>query len=73
LPAAPSGDTSADDGFVLRPHGRYQHERSYVERVLADAHFEIVSIGTETLRYERQDPVIGLLVVAKRPADSGGE
>jgi predicted TPR repeat methyltransferase len=73
LPAAPSGDASADDGFVLRPHGRYQHERSYVERVLADAHFEIVSIGTETLRYERQDPVIGLLVVAKRPADSGGE
>jgi predicted TPR repeat methyltransferase len=67
LPAAPSGDPSAVDGFVLRPHGRYQHERSYVERVLADAHFEIVSIGTETLRYERQDPVIGLLVVAKRP------
>jgi predicted TPR repeat methyltransferase len=64
---------SADDGFVLRPHGRYQHDRSYVEQVLADAKFEIVSIGTETLRYERQDPVIGLLVVAKRPADSGGE
>ena len=67
-----SGDAPADDGFILRPHGRYQHERSYVERVLADTRFEIVSIATETLRYERQDPVIGLLVVAKRPAHSGG-
>jgi predicted TPR repeat methyltransferase len=59
-------DASVADGYVLRPHGRYQHERTYVERVLANAHLEIVSIGTETLRYERQDPVTGLLVVAKR-------
>jgi predicted TPR repeat methyltransferase len=70
---APSGHSSADDGFVLRPHGRYQHERSYVERTLADAKLEIVSIGTETLRYERQDPVTGLLVVARRPADVLGQ
>jgi predicted TPR repeat methyltransferase len=65
LEASPS-DASVADGYVLRPHGRYQHERSYVERVLADARFEIVSIGTQTLRYERQDPVTGLLVVARR-------
>jgi predicted TPR repeat methyltransferase len=72
LEALPA-DASVADGYVLRPHGRYQHERSYVEQVLANAHLEIVSIATETLRYERQDPVIGLLVVAKRPADLGGE
>lgn len=73
LPATESDDALADDGFVLRPHGRYQHERGYVERTLAAAHLQIVSITTETLRYERQDPVIGLLVVAKRPADPGSE
>jgi predicted TPR repeat methyltransferase len=66
-------DASVADGYVLRPHGRYQHERSYVERVLANAHLEIVSIATDTLRYERQDPVTGLLVVAKRPPDPGAE
>jgi predicted TPR repeat methyltransferase len=67
LEALPSRE-SADDGFVLRPHGRYQHDRSYVQRTLADANLEVVSIGSETLRYERQDPVVGLLVVAKRSA-----
>ncbi len=66
-------DASVADGYVLRPHGRYQHERSYVEQVLANAHLEIVSIATDTLRYERQDPVTGLLVVAKRPPDPGAE
>jgi len=59
LEASPA-NASAADGYVLLPHGRYQHERSYVERVLANAHLEIVLIGTETLRYERQDPVTGL-------------
>jgi predicted TPR repeat methyltransferase len=72
LEALPA-DASVADGYVLRPHGRYQHERSYVEQVLANAHLEIVSIATETLRYERQDPVTGLLVVAKRPADPRAE
>jgi predicted TPR repeat methyltransferase len=72
LEASPA-DASVADGYVLRPHGRYQHERSYVERALANAHLEIVSIATETLRYERQDPVTGLLVVAKRPSDPGAE
>jgi predicted TPR repeat methyltransferase len=72
LEALPAPE-SADDGFVLRPHGRYQHERSYVERTLAAAHLQTVSIATETLRYERQDPVVGLLVVAKRAADPGSE
>lgn len=66
-------DAPVVDGYVLLPHGRYQHERSYVERVLANAHLEIVSITTDTLRYERQDPVTGLLVVAKRPPDPGAE
>jgi predicted TPR repeat methyltransferase len=68
--AAPAGDAPAADGFVLRPHGRYVHERGYVEKALIEAGFDIVSIDTGTLRYERQNPVVGLLVIARRPDDS---
>ena len=53
--------------FVLLPHGRYQHRRNYVEAMLSASGLELQSISTETLRYERQEPVIGLVVVAKRP------
>jgi predicted TPR repeat methyltransferase len=57
------------EGFSLRPHGRYLHGRGYVADALEAANFEIVSIANDTLRHERQNPVIGLLVVAKRSVE----
>jgi predicted TPR repeat methyltransferase len=66
LPVAVADDSSSAEPFVLRPHGRYQHDRTYVEASLSAAGLDIVSISTQTLRHERQDPVIGLVVVAKR-------
>ena len=55
------------DGFILKPHGRYQHSRKYIENMLSAAGLQIISFSNGTLRYERQDPVIGFLVVAQRP------
>lgn len=67
--SAPPPASSAP--FVLQPHGRYQHSRHYVESMLNAVGLQVVSLSTATLRYERQEPVIGLLVVARRPVSPG--
>jgi predicted TPR repeat methyltransferase len=67
--------TATDESFVLLPHGRYQHSRRYVEAMLSASDLVIESMSVETLRYERQDPVRGLVAVATRsssPAPSHG-
>jgi predicted TPR repeat methyltransferase len=51
--------------FVLRPHGRYQHQLAYIEDSLAWAGFRSIQISQAVLRYERKDPVIGHLVIAR--------
>ena len=51
--------------FVLRPHGRYQHQRAYIEDSLAQAGLQTVRLSQAVLRYERKDPVVGYLVVAR--------
>jgi predicted TPR repeat methyltransferase len=51
--------------FVLRPHGRYQHQREYIEGSLGRAGFQDVRISQAVLRYERKDPVAGHIVVAR--------
>jgi predicted TPR repeat methyltransferase len=67
--------TPTAESFVLLPHGRYQHSRRYVEATLSASDLAIESMSVETLRYERQDPVRGLVAVAARlssPAPSHG-
>jgi predicted TPR repeat methyltransferase len=66
LPASPARESSSGEPFALQPHGRYQHDRRYVEASLAAAGLDILSISTQTLRHERQDPVVGIVVVARR-------
>ena len=63
LEAAP--EAGLDAPFVLRPHGRYQHALAYVEGSLARSGLQAVRIGEAVLRYERAEPVVGYLVVAK--------
>ncbi len=55
---------TAGTPFKLLPHGRYQHDRGYVGQFLAAAGFTSVSINEATLRYERSEPVVGLIVMA---------
>jgi predicted TPR repeat methyltransferase len=62
LEAAP--ESASEQPFVLRPHGRYQHQRAYIERALAQAGFQQVQISQAVLRYERRDAVVGYLAVA---------
>ena len=50
-----------------QPHGRYRHEREYLERVLANANLQPEIVPAE-LRLEAGDPVPGLVVRATKPA-----
>ena len=68
LPASAADNPTSAEPFRLQPHGRYQHDRKYVEAALSAAGLDIISLSTQTLRHERQNPVIGLVVVARRSA-----
>jgi predicted TPR repeat methyltransferase len=63
-------DGGSDAGYVLSVHGRYAHERAYVERVLAEANLQSEIVPAE-LRLEAGDPVPGLVVRAAKPASAG--
>jgi hypothetical protein len=52
--------------LVLRPSRRYAHSKAYVERLLAEKGFAPVSQTVATIRMDRGEPVVGLIVVAKR-------
>ncbi len=61
-----SADPEADD-FQIRPHGRYNHRRAYVERVIAQSTL-LPEITSAELRLEAGAPVAGLVVRATKPA-----
>jgi predicted TPR repeat methyltransferase len=63
LEAAPEGESTQP--FLLQPHGRYQHQLAYIESSLARSGLQPVRISQSVLRYERQEPVVGHLVVAR--------
>lgn len=57
-------EVAADEKpFVLRPHGRYQHQLAYVESSLARSGMQPVRISPAVLRHERGEPVAGYVVV----------
>jgi predicted TPR repeat methyltransferase len=62
-PAASSAERAP---FILRPHGRYQHDAGYVEASLEESRLALVSMTTGVLRYERRDAVPGLVTIAQR-------
>ena len=51
--------------YCLRPHGRYNHSRAYIERLLTNAGLKPV-IATAELRLEAGAPVDGLVVRAEK-------
>ena len=59
-------EATAADGFDIAPHGRYRHDRGYVEAVLARCGFALLSAEAEILREEHAQPVAGLVVAAGR-------
>ncbi|MES2297933.1 MAG: tetratricopeptide repeat protein [Pseudomonadota bacterium] len=60
-------DEAASPSFLLHPHGRYSHARTYVEQGLLAAGLKVIKIEMVTLRKEADKPVVGLLVGARRP------
>jgi predicted TPR repeat methyltransferase len=66
-PAAGSTGPAAD--FFLNPHGRYSHREAYLRRCIASAGLELAGLNSETLRREKDVPVDGLVVVARKPGN----
>jgi predicted TPR repeat methyltransferase len=54
------------EDLVLRPSRRYAHSKAYVERLLAEKGFVLVSQTVATIRMDRGEAVVGLIVVARR-------
>lgn len=52
--------------YLLRAHGRYCHERGYVEHVLTAAGFTEISFSEVVLRKQGAEQVAGYLVVARK-------
>jgi len=59
-----SAESDAD--YFLQGAFRYQHQRSYVQRLLDKAGFQDIHIEDRVLRYEADAPVRGFLVVARK-------
>ena len=62
-----------DDGWRLGRQGRYSHARAYVAAAVARAGLELATLRPEVLRWEADAPVSGLLVVAQRAMERGGD
>jgi predicted TPR repeat methyltransferase len=61
----PDGDSgSGDRPYRLETHGRYSHSEGYVRAALEAAGFGGISIERGVLRREREDEVMGLIVLA---------
>jgi predicted TPR repeat methyltransferase len=52
--------------FKLNPHGRYSHNRSYVESALNESGLAVTSFMSVVLRNEGKQPVAGHLVVVRK-------
>nr|WP_198984323.1 tetratricopeptide repeat protein [Herbaspirillum sp. ASV7] len=52
-------------GYALHPSGRFRHRRDYLQQGLRAAGFRVVLMQEESLRVEMQQPVPGLVVLAR--------
>lgn len=58
---------TSGDGFVLGGDHRFAHSRPYIERVLAKSSLQIRLTDEKAIRYDRDQPISGLLIVAEKP------
>ena len=58
----------APEGHFLNKSGRYSHTAEYLERALAGAGLELLTRMDATLRQENNQPVVGHVVLARKPA-----
>jgi predicted TPR repeat methyltransferase len=55
-----------DGQWALQRQGRYAHSLAYVRDTATAAAFEVLRLDRETVRYEADSPVAGLLAVLQR-------
>lgn len=60
-----------EHGFAIQINGRYAHRQAYVRQCLEQAGFGLHELRHETLRFENQKPVAGLLVAAQKLFSAG--
>lgn len=58
------------NGFRINPHGRYSHSEYYIRRSLNQTGLALAALATETLRSEGGEPVAGLVISARRIAET---
>lgn len=61
-----AGDEPPQIGYRLEPHGRYSHSRGYLRNALRATGFSTVSLELAVLRLEMEEPVHGLVIVARK-------
>jgi predicted TPR repeat methyltransferase len=62
-----SVETHVEDGeLILQSSLRYTHSQAYVRRVLAEHGLVASTIDREAIRFDRGEPLQGLIVVARR-------
>jgi predicted TPR repeat methyltransferase len=55
-------------GYRLQPHGRYCHSEGYSRAVLGGAGLEVTGLERRILRYEKGNPVKGMVITAEKAA-----
>jgi predicted TPR repeat methyltransferase len=58
----------APEGHFLNKSGRYSHTAAYLEQALVGAGLELLTRMEATLRQENNQPVVGHVVLARKPA-----
>jgi predicted TPR repeat methyltransferase len=61
-----AGTLRAVEGWALQRQGRYAHTMEYVATVARDLDFTVRTLERQTLRYEADAPVSGILAVLER-------
>ncbi|MEJ0034675.1 MAG: tetratricopeptide repeat protein [Gammaproteobacteria bacterium] len=57
---------TASESYRLEAHGRYSHSEPYIRSALAAAGFSLLAFSAATLREERDAPVSGAVIAARR-------
>ncbi|WP_315918548.1 methyltransferase [Mesorhizobium sp. SP-1A] len=57
---------AGDGDFALQPSRRYAHSQNYVRRLLEANGLSLLSLEERILRQDRGEPIVGLVVVARR-------
>ena len=65
-----TAETHDGSGVILRETLRYAHGEDHVRAALADAGLACVSLAAASSRREKSIPVLGLVVLAAKPAST---